>query len=69
METAVYSTNKKKCRLDVYAGKGVPDGKKSVALALSFRAEERTLKDKEIVEIVNKILNDVYVKLGGTLRE
>lgn len=54
---------------DVYAGKGVPDGKKSVALALSFRAEERTLKDKEIVEIVNKILNDVYVKLGGTLRE
>ncbi|MBR2983915.1 MAG: phenylalanine--tRNA ligase subunit beta, partial [Clostridia bacterium] len=54
---------------DVYAGKGVPDGKKSVALALSFRAEERTLKDKEIVEIVNKILNDVYAKLGGTLRE
>ena len=54
---------------DVYSGKGVPEGKKSIALALSFRHEQRTLVDKEIVEIVNRILSDVFNKLGGTLRE
>ena len=33
---------------DVFAGKGVGDGKKSVACAIRFRSEERTLEDKEV---------------------
>lgn len=33
---------------DVYLGEGLPDGKKSVALNLVFRAEDRTLNDKEL---------------------
>ena len=33
---------------DVYAGKGVPDGKKSLALAVTLQPVERTLTDAEI---------------------
>ncbi|CAI8278808.1 MAG: Phenylalanine--tRNA ligase beta subunit [Opitutia bacterium UBA7350] len=33
---------------DIYEGDGLPEGKKSLALSFSFRAMDRTLKDKEI---------------------
>jgi phenylalanyl-tRNA synthetase beta chain len=33
---------------DIYYGEGLPDGKKSIALSMSFRASDRTLKDKEV---------------------
>jgi phenylalanyl-tRNA synthetase beta chain len=33
---------------DLYQGKGLPEGKKSLALSMSFRAAERTLTDKEV---------------------
>ena len=33
---------------DVYEGEGLPKGKKSLALTMSFRATDRTLKDKEV---------------------
>ena len=33
---------------DVYAGQGLPEGKKSLAFALSFRSAERTLTDDEV---------------------
>lgn len=33
---------------DVYQGKGLPEGKKSLALSMSFRAADRTLTDKEV---------------------
>ena len=33
---------------DVYEGDGLPAGKKSLAVTMSFRAAERTLKDKEV---------------------
>lgn len=33
---------------DVYEGQGLPEGKKSLAVTMSFRAAERTLKDKEV---------------------
>ena len=35
---------------DVYAGKGIPEGKKSVAIALRFRAADRTLTADEASE-------------------
>lgn len=40
---------------DVYEGKGLPEGKKSLALSLKFRAVDRTLKDKEVNEAFDKI--------------
>lgn len=33
---------------DVYEGEGLPEGKKSLAVTMSFRAADRTLKDKEV---------------------
>ena len=33
---------------DVYEGEGLPEGKKSLALTMSFRATDRTLKDNEV---------------------
>jgi phenylalanyl-tRNA synthetase beta chain len=33
---------------DVYLGEGLPAGKKSLAVTMSFRAADRTLKDKEV---------------------
>jgi phenylalanyl-tRNA synthetase beta chain len=40
---------------DVYQGAGLPEGKKSVAFALSFRSAERTLTDEEVNAVFSKI--------------
>lgn len=41
---------------DVYTGQGLPEGKKSLAYALYFQADNRTLLDEEVEEDVQKIL-------------
>ncbi len=46
---------------DVYEGEGLPEGKKSLALTMSFRAADRTLKDKEVnaaFEDIQKLIAD-----------
>ncbi|MDB6114103.1 MAG: pheT [Lacunisphaera sp.] len=44
---------------DVYQGKGLPEGRKSLAFALSFRSAERTLTDDEVNAAFAKILKDI----------
>ena len=44
---------------DVYEGDQVPEGKKSVAFSLHFRALDRTLSDAEVNAAVEKILKDL----------
>ena len=44
---------------DVYEGEGLPEGKKSLAVTMSFRAADRTLKDKEVnatFEAIQKLI-------------
>ncbi len=53
---------------DVYAGKGVPDGKKSLAIAVTLQPMERTLTDAEIEAVSNKIVAAVAKATGATLR-
>ena len=53
---------------DVYEGAQVGPGKKSVAFNLVFRANDRTLEDKEINELMDKILKELTA-LGATLRQ
>lgn len=48
---------------DVYTGKGIPDGKKSLAFSLTFGANDRTLKDEEINPILDKIIEKMS-KIG-----
>ena len=53
---------------DVYRGKGIPEGKKSVAYALTFRHEERSLKDKEADKAHAKVVAALQSKLGAEIR-
>ena len=53
---------------DVYTGKGVDAGKKSVALAVTIQPTEKTLTDTEIESLSKKIVEAVTAKTGGTLR-
>ncbi len=53
---------------DVYEGKGVEDGKKSVAIAVTLQPREKTLTDHEIEAVGAKIVAEVSKKTGGVLR-
>ncbi len=52
---------------DVYAGSQVGEGRRSLALALSFRAEERTLTDEDVAPLRERIVAALG-ELGGELR-
>ena len=54
---------------DVYTGKQVPVGKKSVAIAMKFQADDRTLTEEEINESVTRIIEHVTAKFGAELRQ
>ena len=53
---------------DLYAGKGVPEGKKSLAIAVTLQPAERTLTDAEIEAVSNKIVAQVVKATGAVLR-
>ncbi|MBI1980465.1 MAG: phenylalanine--tRNA ligase subunit beta [Methylocystis sp.] len=53
---------------DVYEGKGVPEGKKSVGLAVTLQPREKTLTDAEIDAVAQKIVAEAEKKCGATLR-
>jgi phenylalanyl-tRNA synthetase beta chain len=53
---------------DVYEGKGIDDGKKSIAIAVTIQPREKTLTDQEIDAVAAKIVAEVTKKTGGTLR-
>ena len=53
---------------DVYRGPGVPEGQKSVAIAVTLQPRERTLTDAEIEAAVAKVVAEVGKKTGATLR-
>ncbi|MBR6401631.1 MAG: phenylalanine--tRNA ligase subunit beta [Firmicutes bacterium] len=54
---------------DVYKGKQIEQGFKSVAYSLFFRAPDKTLTDEEISSPMKKILAELEEKLGAKLRE
>ena len=53
---------------DVYEGAGVPDGFKSVAIAVTLQPRERTLTDAEIEAAVSGIVAEIAKKTGAVLR-
>lgn len=53
---------------DVYKGKGIPDGKKSVAYSLSFRAADRTLTDEECDKATRAAITALEKDFGAVLR-
>lgn len=54
---------------DVYVGKGVEEGKKSLALSITIQPDDKTLTDKEIEAISQAVIASVFDKTGGQLRK
>jgi phenylalanyl-tRNA synthetase beta chain len=54
---------------DLYQGKGVEDGRKSVALGLILQDLSRTLTDDDADRIVHAVLADLQSSLGARIRE
>ncbi len=53
---------------DVYEGKNLPEGKKSYAITMTLQDAEKTLNDKQIEAVMNKIIANLTKKLGAELR-
>jgi len=53
---------------DLYRGESVPQGYKSLAYSLIFRAPDRTLKDEEVDKVQQNIIKLLREKLGARLR-
>ncbi|QAV05049.1 Phenylalanyl-tRNA synthetase beta chain [Vibrio cholerae] len=54
---------------DVYVGKGVEEGKKSLAIALTLQSVERTLEEADIAAAVEAIVQAVSAQFGAALRD
>ncbi len=54
---------------DTYEGEGLPAGKKSLALSLSFRASDRTLKDEEVNAAFQAIQAQIESKTEYQIRK
>jgi len=53
---------------DVYEGKGVPEGHKSVAVSVRLQPRDKTLTDAEIEAVATAIVAGVAKATGGSLR-
>ncbi len=72
METikrAAGKTLKKQELFDVYQGPNVASGKKSLAFALSFQDENKTLTEEEVMITFNNIIKKVTETIPATLRD
>ncbi|MDI5837111.1 phenylalanine--tRNA ligase subunit beta [Shewanella xiamenensis] len=54
---------------DVYLGKGVEPGKKSLAIALTLQDTTRTLEEKEIAETVDSVVSALKTEFNASLRD
>lgn len=53
---------------DVYTGKNLPEGKKSYAVNFTFQDDQKTLTDKQIDKIMEKLRQKFETDFGATLR-
>ncbi|MDH5219585.1 MAG: phenylalanine--tRNA ligase subunit beta, partial [Gammaproteobacteria bacterium] len=54
---------------DIYRGKGVPEGMKSLAIALTLQDDNQTLTDDRVEAVVQEVLSSLRDSTGATLRE
>lgn len=54
---------------DIYTGEQIQEGKKSIAFNMVFRSHEKTLKDQEVNEIIDKIVKLLTEEIGAILRD
>jgi phenylalanyl-tRNA synthetase beta chain len=53
---------------DVFRGKGIPDGQKSLAYAFTYRSADKTLTDADVNSAHEKVLNGLKTQLQAELR-
>ncbi|MBF1370165.1 MAG: hypothetical protein HXN12_09850, partial [Porphyromonadaceae bacterium] len=53
---------------DVYEGKNLPEGKKSYAVNFILQDANKTLNDKAIEAIMQKLIKQLTTQLGAELR-
>ena len=53
---------------DVYEGKNLPAGKKSYAISMILQDNEKTMQDKQIDAVMNKIIKNLENQVGAQLR-
>ena len=53
---------------DLFQGKGLPEGKKSLALTLRFRAPDRTLGEKELNQAFEDVIAGIRSETSYELR-
>jgi len=53
---------------DVYVGKGVPEGQKSVALNITIQPKGESLTDKDLEALMSNVIASVEKRTGGVLR-
>jgi phenylalanyl-tRNA synthetase beta chain len=72
LQQAAFQTEKKLLKsvtlFDVYKGKNLPDGKKSYAISFSIKDEAKTLTDKQVDKIMNKLQQKFESEFGASLR-
>ncbi|MCF0194052.1 MAG: phenylalanine--tRNA ligase subunit beta [Bacteroidaceae bacterium] len=72
IEQIAYAADKKLVRevslFDVYEGKNLPEGKKSYAVNFMLQDDAKTLGDKQIDAVMQKIITNLQSKLGAQLR-
>jgi phenylalanyl-tRNA synthetase beta chain len=54
---------------DIYQGKGIEKGRKSLAYNFVYRSAQQTLTDKKVNKVHQKLTDFLCEKLGATLRE
>ena len=59
---------KKVLIFDVFEGENMPEGKKSVAVNVTIQSMEKTLSQKDLDQVSQKIIDIVKSKTGGTIR-
>jgi len=59
---------KKVLIFDVFEGGNMPEGKKSIAINVIIQSMNKTLSQKDLDQVSQKIINIVKAKTGGTIR-
>jgi len=54
---------------DVFRGKNVPEGQKSLAYSFTYRSAEKTLKDKEVNSAHDQLIAALKEQLPATIRD
>ena len=68
VDTSLYVPRDSDGKMQLYRGPSVGAGRKSLAYALTYQADDRTLTDNEVSKVRGKIIKRLEKDLGAQLR-